>query len=111
MVEVKETKEMKEVSALEKETVKEETIFQAGIEIIHREHSHLAKNIRNVVSATDEAYKELYLYSLLKVAEFCQNRPATQDAAPYSLIERQMQQALSVLKVIRGSLFPKNSAQ
>ncbi len=112
MVEIREIKETKEVSGLEKEAVVEEkAVFQTGIEIIHGELGHLARDIRNVVSATDEAYKELYLYSLLKVAEFCQNMPVTKDAAPYSLIERQMQQALSVLKVIRGSLFPKNSAQ
>lgn len=82
--------------------------IQSGAVVLKEQAGRLVQEIRNTVCVTDKVYEELYLYSLTRIAEFCQNMPTTQGVSE-SLLQHQMHQALLILSTIRGKLFPSNS--
>jgi hypothetical protein len=84
----------------------------SGVEIFQHENCKpYFSEIRNLVSCPDNIFRELYLTTLYKIAEFCQSMPFSENesANSYEFLTRQLKLATTVLKLRRGELFPKNA--
>jgi hypothetical protein len=67
--------------------------------------------IKSLVSCPDNIFRELYLATLYKFAEYCQAMPYSQTefSDSYGFLCRQLQLTIAVLKLRRGILLPKNA--
>src|SRR5262245_7103673 len=69
--------------------------------------------LKQLISAPEDIYAELYLTTLHRFCEFCQAMPAmmTQTAAqePYGLLKQQLNLTIATLKLRRGKMLPPNS--
>jgi hypothetical protein len=69
-----------------------------------------ALELRQLISAPNDIYKELYLPTLHSFMEFCQAMPADmQNPIPYSLLKRRLELAIATLKLRRGQMLPQHS--
>ncbi len=70
----------------------------------------LLLQLKSLVSAPPDIYRELYLATFTAFAEFCQAMPFDmQQPQPYSLLQRQLELAITALKLRRGRMLPQNS--
>lgn len=66
--------------------------------------------LKLLISAPPDTYQELYLATLLRFAEFCQAMPFdVRRPQPYSLLQRQLELAITALKLRRGCMLPQYS--
>jgi hypothetical protein len=66
--------------------------------------------LRQLISAPNDIYKELYLPTLYNFMEFCQSMPTElENAIPYSLLTMRLELAIAVLKLRRGHMLPQHS--
>jgi len=66
--------------------------------------------LRQLISAPNDIYKELYLPTLCNFMELCQAMPADiQNPIPYSLLTRRLELAIAALKLRRGHMLPQHS--
>lgn len=66
--------------------------------------------LKQLISAPPDIYQALYMETLLHFAEFCQAMPFdVHEPKPYSLLQRQMELALTALKLRRGKMLPQHS--
>lgn len=70
----------------------------------------LLLQLKSLVSAPPDIYQQLYLATFTAFAEFCQAMPFdVQQPEPYSLLQRQLELAITALKLRRGRMLPQNS--
>ncbi len=70
----------------------------------------LLSQLKSLVSAPPDIYQQLYLATFAAFAEFCQAMPFDiQQPEPYSLLQRQLELAITALKLRRGRMLPQNS--
>lgn len=81
-----------------------------GDHVIKQGAGELAKQIRGLVSVTNDIYNELYLSTLHRFAEFCQNMPLNEAGDPYSLLIQQLKLCIAVLQIRRGLLLPQGAS-
>ncbi len=66
--------------------------------------------LKSLVSAPPDIYQQLYFATFTAFAEFCQSMPFDlQQPEPYSLLQRQLELAITALKLRRGCMLPQNS--
>jgi hypothetical protein len=88
------------------------TLCLSGVELLQKENiKRYFVEIKNLVSCPDNIYRELYLTTLYRLAEFCQTMPFLENDFnnDCGFLERQLKLAVAALKLRRGSLFPKNA--
>ena len=76
--------------------------------LIMEKHAELMQQIKSLISAPPEIYKELYLNTFYRFAEFCQAMPCSEADELYSLLTKQLKLCITVLKIRRGILLPKS---
>jgi hypothetical protein len=66
--------------------------------------------LKQLVSAPTDTYQELYVTTLQRFMEFCQAMPFDiQQPKPYSLLQKQLDLAITALKLRRGKMLPLHS--
>lgn len=69
------------------------------------------KQIKQLISAPQDIYEELYLATLHRFCELCQSMPFSiqEPLLPYSLITQQLELTIAALKLRRGKMLPPNA--
>lgn len=81
-----------------------------GDQVIKQGAGELAKQIRGLVSVTNDIYNELYLSTLHRFAEFCQIMPLNETGDNFSLLTQQLKLCIGTLQLRRGLLLPKGAS-
>ncbi|HVV67732.1 MAG TPA: TraI domain-containing protein [Gammaproteobacteria bacterium] len=70
----------------------------------------LLLQLKSLISAPPDVYQQLYLATFTAFAEFCQAMPFdVKQPEPYSLLKRQLELAVTALKLRRGYMLPQHS--